>query len=56
MDSQVTRASVRRERVAKSRFRVAMRAEERVLPLWFSFWRTQERTMETGIVPMRASW
>jgi hypothetical protein len=42
--------------VAKRRLRVATRAAERVLPLMFSFWRTQEKMMASGVMPMRASW
>jgi hypothetical protein len=54
MDSHVTRTFERT--VAKSRFRVATRAAERVEPLMFSFCRMQVKIMERGVMPMRASW
>lgn len=53
-DSQVTRTFERYE--AKKRFRVATRAEERVLPLKFSFCRMQEKIMASGVMPIRATW
>jgi hypothetical protein len=42
--------------VAKRRFRVATSAAERVLPVMFSFCRTQAKMMASGVMPMRASW
>jgi hypothetical protein len=53
-DSQVTRTLERYE--AKKRLRVATRAEERVLPLIFSFWNMQAKIMARGVMPMRATW
>ena len=52
-DSQVTRTLERYE--AKKRLRVATRAEERVLPLTFSFCRMQAKMMASGVIPIRAS-
>lgn len=54
IDSQVTRTLERM--VAKRRLRTATRAAERVVPLMFSFWNTQENMMARGVMPMRASW
>jgi hypothetical protein len=53
-DSQVTRTLERYE--AKKRLRVATRAEERVLPLMFSFCRMQAKIIARGVMPMRATW
>lgn len=53
-DSQVTRTLERYE--AKKRLRVATRAEERMLPLTFSFCRMQVKMMASGVMPIRASW
>lgn len=54
MDSHVTRTLERR--VAKSRFRVAMSAAERVEPEMESLLRRHEKRRERGVTPMRASW
>lgn len=54
MDSHVTRTLLRRE--AKRRLRAATSAEERVLALWLSVWRRQEKIRARGVTPMRASW
>lgn len=53
IDSQVTRTLERI--VAKRRFNVATRAAERVLPLMFSFCKTHEKMIASGVIPMRAS-
>jgi hypothetical protein len=53
MDSSVTRTLERR--LEKKRKRVAITAEESVDPLWFSFWRMQEKIRARGVTPMRAS-
>ena len=54
IDSQVTRTLERS--VAKSKFKVAIRAAESVEPDMLSFWRIQEKMSERGVTPMRASW
>ena len=54
MDSQVTRTLERS--VAKSKFKVAIRAAESVEPDMLSFWKMQEKMRERGVTPMRASW
>jgi len=54
MASHVTLTLERR--LAKKRFRVATRAEERVEVEWFSFWRKAENITASGTTPMRASW
>lgn len=53
-DSHVTRTSERYE--AKKRLRVAISAAERVLPVTFSFCKTQAKMMASGVMPIRASW
>jgi hypothetical protein len=54
MDSQVTRTLERR--VAKSRLSVAMSAAESVGADMLSFCSTQEKSSDSGVTPMRASW